>query len=134
SRGLVAKHYRRRLTLSLLASTLCTSPRQIQRAYQRFGVRTFQEDLRAGRVAAAATLVYEQPAIPVADVARLAGYRQASHFARSFRARFGVSPAGFRERARVHRMVVAASGENETNGRRRGRRGTADAGGAARAG
>ena len=67
SRGLVATHYRRRLTLAVLARTLCTSPRQIQRAYERFGVRTFQEDLRACRLAAAATLLYEQPAIRVAD-------------------------------------------------------------------
>src|SRR5207302_3431731 len=89
SRGLVARHYRRRLTLALLARALCTSPRQIQRAYERFGVRTFQEDLRACRLAAAATLLYEQPAIPVADVARLVGYRQAAHFARAFRDRFG---------------------------------------------
>jgi len=131
SRGLVASHYRRRLTLAVLARTLCTSPRQIQRAYERFGVRTFQEDLRACRLAAAATLLYEQPAIRVADVARLVGYRQAAHFARAFRARFGASPSAFRERARTHRLAVAANGENETNGPRRGRRGDVRAGGAA---
>ena len=134
SRGLVARDYRRRLTLALLARSLCTSPRQIQRAYERFGEWTFQEDLRACRLAAAATLLYEQPAIPVADVARLVGYRQAAHFARAFRDRFGASPSAFRERAHARRTAVAATGENEANGPRRRRRGTVRAGGAAAAG
>ena len=35
----------------------------------------------------------------MATVARLVGYRQKGHFARAFRRRFGLSPAGFRERA-----------------------------------
>ena len=106
SRGLVARHYRAPLTLAVLARALCSSPRQIQRAYEQFGERSFQEELRARRLAVAATLLYEQPAIAVADVARLVGYRQAAHFARAFRARFGVSPAGFRERSRRHRVTA----------------------------
>jgi AraC-like DNA-binding protein len=109
ARGLVARHYRRHLTLAALARALCSSPRQIQRAYAEFGAQSFHEDLRARRLAAAATLLYEQPAIPVADVARLVGYRQAAHFARAFRARFSVSPASFREPGRRQRAAVAAT-------------------------
>jgi AraC-like DNA-binding protein len=125
------------LTLAILSRTLCTSPRQIQRAYAQFGSRTFQEDLRARRLTAAATLLYEQPAIAVADVARLVGYRQAAHFARAFRERFGVSPAGFRERARRHRAAVSATdrrsaSENGANGACRARRGEARGGGGGR--
>jgi AraC-like DNA-binding protein len=93
----------------VLARTLCSSPRQIQRAYEEFAPHSFHEDLRARRLAAAATLLYEQPAIAVADVARLVGYRQAAHFARAFRARFGISPASFRERGRRHRAALAAT-------------------------
>ena len=44
-------------------------------------------------------LLVEQRAIPVRDVARLVGYRQASHFARAFRRRYGLAPARFRARA-----------------------------------
>jgi AraC-like DNA-binding protein len=98
ARVVVARHYRRRLTLEVVAGALSSSPRQLQRAYKQFGATTFQEDLHARRMTAAAELLIEQLAIPVGDVARLVGYRQPSHFAQAFRRRYGVSPAGFRER------------------------------------
>lgn len=99
ARVLVARHYRRELTLSVVAGALSSSPRQLQRAYAQFGEITFQEDLLARRMAAAAELLVKQRAIPVHDVARLVGYRQAPHFALAFRRRYGLSPARFRERA-----------------------------------
>ena len=133
SHGLVARHYRRRLTLAVIARALCSSPRQVQRAYAEFGGQSFHEDLRARRLQAGAMLLYEQPAIAVADVARLVGYRQGAHFARAFRERFGVSPALFRERARRHRATVSVSRDNGWNaGRGRGRGGEARGEGAAR--
>ncbi len=96
ARVLVARHYRRELTLDVVAGALASSPRQLQRAYAQFGEMTFREDLFARRMAAAADLLQEQRSIPVADVARLVGYRQAPHFARAFRRRYGLSPARFR--------------------------------------
>ncbi len=80
-----------------------SSPRQLQRAYAQFGERTFSEELRARRMAAAAELLAAQRSIPVRDVARLVGYGQAAHFARAFRRRYGVPPARFRELARAAR-------------------------------
>jgi two-component system response regulator YesN len=99
ARVIVARHYARGLTLQAVAGALASSPRQVQRAYAQFGEITFQEDLLARRMAAAAELLVEQRSIPVRDVARLVGYRQAPHFARAFRRRFGSSPARFRARA-----------------------------------
>jgi AraC family transcriptional regulator, regulatory protein of adaptative response / methylphosphotriester-DNA alkyltransferase methyltransferase len=99
ARVVVARHYRRPLTLTIVAGALSSSPRQLQRAYAQFGETTFQEDLLARRMAAAAELLIEQRAIPVRDVARLVGYRQAPHFAQAFRRRYGLSPACFREQA-----------------------------------
>jgi AraC-like DNA-binding protein len=99
ARVVVARHYRRELTLDVVAGALASSPRQIQRAYSQFGDITFSEDLLARRMAAAAQLLIEQRSIPVRDVARLVGYRQAPHFASAFRRRYGLSPARFRERA-----------------------------------
>jgi AraC-like DNA-binding protein len=99
ARVVVARHYRRRLTLSVVAGALSSSPRQLQRAYAQFGELTFREDLLARRMAAAAELLVKQRAIPVRDVARLVGYRQAPHFALAFRRRYGLSPARFRDRA-----------------------------------
>ena len=99
ARVLVARHYRQALTLTAVARALSSSPRQLQRAYAQFGGSTFQEDLLARRMVAAAELLAGQ-AIPVRDVARLVGYSGGSHFARAFRRRYGLTPARFRERAR----------------------------------
>jgi AraC family transcriptional regulator, regulatory protein of adaptative response / methylphosphotriester-DNA alkyltransferase methyltransferase len=110
ARVVVARHYRRQLTLAAVARALACSPRQLQRAYAQFGESTFSEDLHARRMAAAAQLLVEQPAVAVRDVARLVGYRQPSHFARVFRGRFGLPPARFRARARAHRAAVLAHG------------------------
>ncbi len=112
SRVLVARHYRRDLTLAAVARTLASSPRQLQRAYAQFGETSFREDLVQRRMAAAAELLLAQRSIPVGDVARLVGYSQPSHFARAFRRRYGLSPARFRERglaAAAARLTPAAS-------------------------
>lgn len=99
ARVVVARHYRHELTLAVIARGLGSSPRQLQRAYAQFGELTFREELLARRMAAAAELLAEQRSIPVADVARLVGYRQASHFAQAFGRCYGISPAHFRRAA-----------------------------------
>jgi AraC family transcriptional regulator of adaptative response / methylphosphotriester-DNA alkyltransferase methyltransferase len=103
SRLIIERHYRRPLTLEVVAKALATSPRQLQRAYAQFGERTFREDLVSRRMAAAAELL-SQPTIPVRDVARLVGYRQPPHFAQAFRRRYGVSPARFRSELRQAKL------------------------------
>jgi AraC-like DNA-binding protein len=105
ARALVARYYRRQLTLAAVAGAVGCSPRQLQRAYAQFGASTFKEDLAARRMAAAAELLAGQ-AIPVADIARLVGYSGGSHFARAFRRRYGLAPARFRERARVRQLAA----------------------------
>jgi AraC family transcriptional regulator, regulatory protein of adaptative response / methylphosphotriester-DNA alkyltransferase methyltransferase len=99
ARVVIARHYRQPLTLDAVAAAVSSSPRQLQRAYAQFGETTFKEDLLARRMAAAAELLIEQRALPVRDVARLVGYRQAPNFAQAFRRRYGLSPASFREQA-----------------------------------
>lgn len=100
--ALIARHYRRPLTLASVARALSSSPRQLQRAYTCFD-SSFSEDLLAVRMSAAAQLLVEQPSIPVADVARLVGYSRATHFARAFRRHFGLTPAQFRAQERSAR-------------------------------
>jgi AraC family transcriptional regulator, regulatory protein of adaptative response / methylphosphotriester-DNA alkyltransferase methyltransferase len=108
ARAVVDRHYHRQLTLAVMARVLSSSPRQLQRAYAQFGETTFQEDLTARRMGAAAQLLVEQPAIAVRDVARLVGYRQAPHFASAFRRRYGLAPARFRTvRRRAFQAAVA---------------------------
>jgi AraC family transcriptional regulator, regulatory protein of adaptative response / methylphosphotriester-DNA alkyltransferase methyltransferase len=110
ARVVVARHYRQELTLTMVAEAVSSSPRQLQRAYAEFGETTFREDLLARRMAAAADLLIEQRSIPVADVARLAGFNQAPYFARAFRRRYGLSPVHFRERAAAGVALVQARG------------------------
>jgi len=96
---LVLRHYRKPLTVGAVARALSVSPRQLQRAYARFGEGTFREDLAAARMRNAARLLAEYPAIPVCDVGRLVGYSQGPHFSRAFKRRYGLTPASFRREA-----------------------------------
>lgn len=107
ARRIVARHYRRPLTLASVARALSSSPRQLQRAYVRCAGTSFGEDLTEVRMSVAAQLLTEQPSIPIAQVARLVGYRRGTHFARAFRRRYGLPPALFRERTRQRRASPA---------------------------
>jgi AraC-like DNA-binding protein/DNA-binding CsgD family transcriptional regulator len=91
----IKRHYRKPLTLEMVAKALASSPRQLQRAFAQFSDSTFHDDLVARRMSAAAELL-SQPAIPVRDVARQVGYRHSPHFARAFRCRYGILPSAFR--------------------------------------
>ncbi len=110
ARAVIERHYRSPLTLPVLARALASSPRQLQRAYLAFGGSTFREDLLEVRMTVAAQLLVEQPAVPVATVARLVGYRHASHFARAFRGRYGLSPARYRRLCLRHRGGASIRG------------------------
>jgi len=100
ARVIVARHYRRPLNLNVVATSLATSPRKLQRAYKKFGECTFQEDLTARRMTAAADLLAKQPAMAVSEVAGEVGYRgRLAQFARAFTSRYGQSPRRFREQA-----------------------------------
>jgi AraC family transcriptional regulator len=102
ARVVIARHYRRPLTLDVVAKALASSPRQLTRAYAQFGEVTFREDLLARRLNIAARLLVERPALSVREVARLVGYRQAPHFAQAFRRRYGLTPVAFRAARREY--------------------------------
>ena len=110
TRAVIARHYGKPLTLAPSRARCCSSPRQLQRAYALFGESTFREDLIARRMQVAAALLLEQPAIPIRDIARLVGYRQAPHFAKAFRRRYGVTPARFRAMHWCRRTARGAAG------------------------
>lgn len=102
ARVVIVRHYRAPLTHHGVARALASSPRQLTRAFAQFGEIGFHEELSKRRLNVAAQLLIEQPAIPVRDVARLVGFRQASHFARSFRGRYGLTPAAFRAEGKAY--------------------------------
>jgi AraC family transcriptional regulator, regulatory protein of adaptative response / methylphosphotriester-DNA alkyltransferase methyltransferase len=117
ARVAIARHYRRPLTLERVARALASSPRQLTRVYAQFGDMTFREDLLARRLNVAAQLLVEQPAIPVRDVARLVGFRQAPHFAGAFRRRYGLTPAAFRAEGRAYARGARARAQSERHDR-----------------
>ncbi len=100
ARVVIARHYRRELTLALVARRLGSSPRQLQRAYEQFGETTFTRgSARAADVGRGGAARASSARSRVEDVARLVGYRQGPHFAHAFRRRYGLSPARFRAAA-----------------------------------
>lgn len=123
ARVVIVRHYRQSLTLDRVARALASSPRQLTRAYAQFGEITFREDLLTRRLNVAAQLLIEQPAIPVRDVARLVGFRQAPHFAKAFRRRYGLTPARFRAEGRAcSRGTRMAPGDSGTGDEARAQR------------
>ncbi|MEN3281439.1 MAG: AraC family transcriptional regulator [Solirubrobacteraceae bacterium] len=112
AQAIVGRHYRQRLTLDTVARALATSPRQLQRAYAEIGGTTFGAQLRAARLRNAAELLAHQ-ALTVADVTRLVGYRQSSHFVKAFRRRYGTTPGAFRDSARARRELPAPASRKE---------------------
>src|SRR3954454_1222555 len=97
--AIVLRHYRRPLTVAVVARALASSPRQVQRAFEEVGETSFSAVLREARLRAAAELLSQQP-LTVRQVSFLVGYRQPPHFAKAFRRRWGVAPAQYRDRAR----------------------------------
>jgi transcriptional regulator GlxA family with amidase domain len=97
--AIVLRHYRRPLTVAVVARALASSPRQLQRAFREVGGTSFSAYLRAVRLRNAAELLTRQP-LTVRQVSLLVGYRQPAHFAKAFRRRYGVTPAEYRDRRR----------------------------------
>jgi AraC family transcriptional regulator of adaptative response / methylphosphotriester-DNA alkyltransferase methyltransferase len=98
--AIVMRHYRRPLTVAVVARALASSPRQVQRAFEEIGGTRFSTVLREIRLRNAAELLARQP-LTVRHVSLVVGYRQPAHFAKAFRRRYGVTPAQYRDRARL---------------------------------
>lgn len=96
-RRLISEYHMRPFRLAELARYLDLSPARVGHAVQEACGAGFIDLLTAERLATAARMLRET-ALPVADVARASGFSDLSRFHRSFRARFGTTPAGFRQR------------------------------------
>jgi transcriptional regulator GlxA family with amidase domain len=59
--AIVLRHYRRRLTVAVIARALASSPRQVQRAFDEAGGTSFSAYLREVRLRNAAELIARQP-------------------------------------------------------------------------
>jgi transcriptional regulator GlxA family with amidase domain len=90
------------LTPHTLARAAGVSERLLHRLFQERG-QTIMGRARTERLDLAAHLLTSAPARSVADIAFSCGFKDASHFARAFAARFGKTPSRWRnERADRH--------------------------------
>jgi AraC-like DNA-binding protein len=80
--------------IHLVADTMLTSPRTLQRRLHSAGL-TYANLIAEARRASAERLLAD-PDRTVADVARLLGYSDPAHFTRAFQRWTGVSPRAFR--------------------------------------
>jgi anti-anti-sigma factor len=93
-----ARHADPTLCLDDVARAIATSSRQLQRVFSELAGSAFREELAAVRMQHGAALLLTTD-LPVADIARRVGYRQAAQFAKAFRRHHGVSPSGLRRSA-----------------------------------
>jgi two-component system response regulator YesN len=87
------------LALDQIARRIATSSRQLQRVFAELAGTTFRTEVNAVRMQHAADLL-QTTRLPVAEIARRVGHRQAAQFARAFRRHHGQSPSAFRRAAR----------------------------------
>lgn len=83
------------LSLHIVARTIATSRRQLQRAFAETGGTSFRRELQRVRMLRAAELLRDG-ALSVQTVAGAVGYRQAAQFAKAFRRHYGAPPSAFR--------------------------------------
>jgi AraC family transcriptional regulator, regulatory protein of adaptative response / methylphosphotriester-DNA alkyltransferase methyltransferase len=84
------------LSLHIVARTIATSRRQLQRAFAETGGTSFRRELQRVRMLRAAELLRDG-SLSVQAVAGAVGYRQAAQFAKAFRRHYGAPPSAFRD-------------------------------------
>jgi two-component system response regulator YesN len=93
--AVIARDYARDLTVDVVAHSIATSRRQLQRVLDEVGGVTFRGLLTRVRMREAARLLRETT-LPVAEVSRTVGYRQPAQFAKTFRRLYGQVPSAYR--------------------------------------
>jgi AraC family transcriptional regulator, regulatory protein of adaptative response / methylphosphotriester-DNA alkyltransferase methyltransferase len=83
------------LSLEAVAREIATSSRQLQRVFAELAGSAFRDEVAAIRMQHGSTLLLTTD-LPVSEVARHVGYRQAAQFAKAFRRHHGISPTGLR--------------------------------------
>jgi AraC family transcriptional regulator, regulatory protein of adaptative response / methylphosphotriester-DNA alkyltransferase methyltransferase len=96
---LEARHPDPALGIDDVAREIATSTRQLQRVFSELAGSAFRDELAAVRMQHGAALL-QTTELPVAEVSRRVGYRQAAHFAKAFRRHHGTTPRAFRRAAR----------------------------------
>ena len=97
---MIHESYRDGITLASVAQSLCVTPQYLSSAFkQRAGVN-FSKYLSGVRLRCAARLLCETRH-SITQVCELCGYRNFSHFLRSFKTMFGMSPSDYRKHTQI---------------------------------
>ncbi|MCI1664932.1 MAG: AraC family transcriptional regulator [Atopobiaceae bacterium] len=95
----VDEHYREDVRVGDLAAAAGVGERECLRCFRRSIGMTPSHYLLYTRMVRAATILANDPAVPVAEVGRAVGVASPSNFARLFRKDFRCSPSEYRSRA-----------------------------------
>lgn len=100
------EHFHERVDLAQLARVVHVSPFHLHRLFRQATGTTpheFVVDLRLQR----SRELLARTELAVVDIATAVGFRSASHFANTFKRRFGVTPRQFRRQQRKHGQPTA---------------------------
>ena len=93
----IAEHCQHPLTRTDVARELGVHPNHLSRLFQRFDTEGFSGYLNHCRIDRVCRLL-QDPALTIAEAARLSGYTNLSYFNRVFRRRRGMTPGAYRRR------------------------------------
>ena len=96
-------HLDQRISLDAMAKLCRMSPFRFSREFKKVFGRTFQDYLTSHRIERACQLL-ANPSAQVADVAYMVGFKDASHFARTFKKLKGDTPAQYRSHHKSMRL------------------------------
>ena len=99
--AIVEAEFSRPIAVDEVARRVATSPRQLHRALGEIGGVSFRSALTSVRMARAADLLAATD-IPVAEVGRRVGYRQAGQFTKAFKRAHAMTPSAFRAQRAGH--------------------------------
>lgn len=100
AREMMLDRHAEHVSIGDVAATVRVHPVHLARVFRSFYACTPGDFLRQRRLERGATLLRETTH-PISDVALSAGFVDQSHFTRAFKRAFGLTPAGFRRRART---------------------------------
>ncbi len=115
----IEQHIDQELSLEILSDVASFSPFHFHRIFAAFVGETLYEFIKRIRIEKAASMLLNNPATPVSEIAVNFGYNSTSVFCRNFKARFGISANEFRknqdENSKNRQLLSKNSKLSETN-------------------
>ncbi len=85
------------LSIETISEVACFSPYHFHRIFSVFVGEPLKTYINRKRIEKAATLLYQNPDVPVSEIAYTLGYNSTSVFCRNFKQRFSITAENFRK-------------------------------------